>query len=223
MDLIGIGALSTVPPEMLISAFATLLVAIDPLGLAPIFAGLTDGLSARQKRTIAFTATALAFAILAVFTIFGEQFLRALGVALPAFRIAGGLLLFYTAFEMVFERREERKRDTADRTREQLSSQDRNLAAFPLAIPLMAGPGAITACILLAADMGTTTAGLSTLIAIIAVICLLCLIGFLAAGFLTRLLGDLGRTVLTRLLGVILAALAVQFVADGVRGFIAGG
>jgi len=217
-------------PDQIITAFTTLIVAIDPLGLAPIFAGLTDGIAKRQRRQIAVIATALAFVILAFFTVLGEPFLATLGIALPAFRIAGGLLLFYVAFEMVFELREPRKRSVAEQSLDEdgnvsdtTNTDHHNIAAFPLAIPLMAGPGAITACILLAANSGQTLEGLSTLIGILAAVCLMCLVSFLAADGITRLLGALGRMVLTRLLGVILAALAVQFVADGVFGFTSAG
>ncbi len=210
--------------ESLVTALTTLLVAVDPLGLAPIFIGLTRGLDDAKKRSIAIRATLIAFAILATFTFAGERLLHALGIALPAFRISGGLLLFYVAFEMVFAHREERKRETAARSME-IDHRDEDdpihMAAFPLAIPLMAGPGAITACILLAGDMGATPTGLTVLIGVIAFVCLSALVCFLAAATLSRWLGVTGQLVLTRLLGMLLAALAVQFVADGVRGLIA--
>lgn len=210
-------------PDAIVSALTTLIVAIDPVGLAPIFVGLTSGLSAREKRNIALKATVIAFLVLTGFSLVGERLLGALGIALPAFRISGGLLLFYVAFEMVFERRrEERKRATAERAAHEDDHDPTHIAAFPLAIPLMAGPGAITACILLAGSLGAKPAGLAVLGGIIALVCLTCLACFLAAEGISRLLGTTGRIVLTRLLGMILAALAVQFVIDGVRGVMAG-
>jgi multiple antibiotic resistance protein len=208
------------PVELITTALATLIVAIDPLGLAPIFAGLTQAYEARVRRRIALIATVLSIGILAFFALFGERLLLALGIEIPAFRVAGGLLLFYAAFEMMFGQRTARR----DKTAHDVVSEDENpntIAAFPLAIPLMAGPGAITAVILLAAKFAAVDNGQVILIGIVASVCLLCLFCFLAADALTRLLGDIGRVVLTRLLGLILAALAVQFIADGVRGLIA--
>ena len=196
------------------SALVTLLVTLDPPGLAPIFLSLTRGMSPAERRQVAIRACIIAFAIMAFFAVAGDVVLKALGVSLPAFRIAGGLLLFWIAFEMVFERRTERKQQTADTA----ITQDhiRNVAAFPLAIPLMAGPGALTAMILLAGRAGGDPAMLGALAVICGLVVLACLVTFLLAGPLSRLLGITGNVVLTRLLGVVLAALAVQFVMDGV-------
>ncbi len=197
------------------SALVTLLVTVDPPGLAPIFLGVTHGMTAGQRRQVAWRAVAIAVVVLAVFGFVGDALLRALGISLAAFRIAGGLLLFYIAFEMVFELRARRKSSLAETAI--TVDHIRNVAAFPLAIPLMAGPGAITATILLAgrAD-GEAALGLS-LLAVIAFVCGACWLVFMAAQKLSALLGVTGEVVLTRLLGVILAALAVQFVIDGVR------
>ena len=196
------------------SALVTLLVTLDPPGLAPIFLSLTRGMSPSERRQVAIRACMIAFAIMAFFAVAGDVVLKALGVSLPAFRIAGGLLLFWIAFEMVFERRTERKQQTADTA----ITQDhiRNVAAFPLAIPLMAGPGALTAMILLAGRAAGDPTMLIALAAICGLVILACLVTFLLAGPLSRLLGITGNVVLTRLLGVVLAALAVQFVIDGV-------
>lgn len=205
--------------DLLISALTTLLVVVDPLGLVPIFLSLTPGADASSRRQIAFLSAAIAFGILAAATLFGATLLDLLGISLPAFRVAGGLLLFFMAFEMLFERRQPRKKATADTA---MSKDDiRNIAAFPLAIPLMAGPGAIAACILLAAQVEGNVVALSSLIAITAAVCLSCVIAFLLATPIDKMLGVTGRTVLSRLLGVLLAALAVQFVADGVRALAA--
>lgn len=203
------------------SALVTMMVTLDPPGLAPIFLSLTRGMSAGERRQVAIRACIIAFCIMAFFGVAGDIVLKALGVSLPAFRIAGGLLLFWIAFEMVFERRTERKQQTA----ETAITQDhiRNVAAFPLAIPLMAGPGALTATILLAGRAQGDPLLLTSLAAICGLVILCCLLVFLAATRIARLLGVTGNIVLTRLLGVILAALAVQFVIDGVRAVASGG
>ncbi|MXQ14681.1 MarC family protein [Microvirga makkahensis] len=196
------------------AALVTLLVTLDPVALAPIFMSLTRGMTAEERRRVSTRASLIAFCILAFFGLGGEVLLRLLGVGIPAFRISGGLLLFWIAFEMVFERRNERKQHTADIA----ITEDhiRNIAAFPLAIPLMAGPGAITAVILLAGRADGNLVYLSSLILLIALGILSCLIVFSAAERVSRWLGVTGNVVLTRLLGVILAGLAVQFIIDGI-------
>jgi len=195
--------------ELLISAFVTLLVVIDPIGLGPIFIGLTSGLEESTRRKLALQASIIAFCVLAGSALTGERLLGLLGISLAAFRIAGGLLLFAIAFEMVFQRRTERKTD-------QTGQPGAAMAAFPLAIPLIAGPGAITAMILLAGRLHSPT-GIAALIAIMGAMLLASYCVFLCAGPLERLLGRQGEAILGRLLGVLLAALAVQYVADGVR------
>ena len=206
--------------EFATAALVTMLVTLDPPGLAPIFLSLTRGMSAGERRQVAVRASIIAFCIMGFFGVAGDVVLKALGVSLPAFRIAGGLLLFWIAFEMVFERRTERKQQTA----ETAITQDhiRNVAAFPLAIPLMAGPGALTATILLAGRAHGDPLLLVTLAVICGLVILCCLAVFLAASSIAKLLGVTGNVVLTRLLGVILAALAVQFVIDGVKAALAG-
>jgi multiple antibiotic resistance protein len=208
------------PVDFLSSALATLLVTIDPPALAPVFLSLTRGMNRSERRQVAVRATVIAFGILAFFALGGEIVLRLLGVGLPAFRIAGGLLLFWIAFEMVFERRTERKQNTAEAAI--TLDHIRNVAAFPLAIPLMAGPGAITATILLAGRTDGDLGLLALLIGLIAFGVGACLAVFLAAERVSRLLGVTGNVVLSRLLGVILAGLAVQFVINGVTAQIGG-
>ncbi|HEV2557241.1 MAG TPA: MarC family protein [Microvirga sp.] len=200
------------------TALVTLLVTLDPPALAPIFVSLTRGMNADERRRVATRASLIAFGILAFFGLGGEVLLRLLGVGIPAFRISGGLLLFWIAFEMVFERRNERKQHTADVA----ITEDhiRNVAAFPLAIPLMAGPGAITAVILLAGRADGSVGYLSVLIALIAFGVACCLAVFLAADRVSRLLGVTGNVVLSRLLGVILAGLAVQFIINGIESLL---
>ncbi len=203
------------PMDFLSGAFATLLVTIDPPAMAPMFLALTQGMTAAERRQVATRATVIATLALAFFAFAGQTLLGLLGITLPAFRIAGGLLLFWIAFEMVFERRTERKQAVA-RSAIDLD-HIRNVAAFPLAIPLMAGPGAITATMLLAGQTGGQPTLMAALIGLIAFICFLCWIVFLFADQLSRLLGVTGNVVLTRLLGIVLVALAVQFVLDGIR------
>src|ERR671920_22025 len=196
------------------AALVTLLVTLDPVALAPIFVSLTRGMTAGERRRVSMRACLIAFGILAFFGLGGEVLLRLLGVGIPAFRISGGLLLFWIAFEMVFERRNERKQHTADIA----ITEDhiRNVAAFPLAIPLMAGPRAITATILLAGRADGNPVYLGFLIALIALGVASCFAVFMAAERVSRMLGVTGNIVLSRLLGVILAGLAVQFIINGV-------
>jgi len=203
--------------DYLLNALVTLFVTIDPIGLAPMFMVVTAGFGPAARRQTAIRAAVTAAAILIAFALVGERLIAFLGISLPAFRIAGGLLLFAIAFEMVFERRTERKAaqvETADRV------EDRNhVAIFPLAIPLTSGPGAISATILLASQ----ASGVGALIGLIVVILLMvgaCLAVFLAAGTIERALGETGRLVVSRLLGVLLAALSVQFVADGITAIV---
>lgn len=201
--------------EFAAAALVTLLVTLDPPGLAPIFLSVTRGMDEGQRRVVAIRASIIAFCLLAFFAIVGDALLRILGISLPAFRIAGGLLLFWIAFEMVFERRNERKQNTAEVaiTKDHIQ----NVAAFPLAIPLMAGPGALTATMLLAGRANGDPFQLALLIGIAALVIASCTVAFFLATPISRMLGITGNVVLTRLLGVILAAMAVQFVVDGVR------
>src|SRR3954462_9710602 len=196
--------------EQLISAFVTLLVVIDPVGMGPIFLGVTRGLDEATRRKVALEATLIAFCVLAASALIGDWLLARLGISLAAFRIAGGLLLFAIAFEMLFQHRSERKS-------QQAGPAGAVTATFPLAIPLMAGPGAITAMVLLAGRLGYSAMGLAALILIMGVMMLTSYLVFLSAARLERLLGPQGEALLGRLLGVLLAALAVQYMADGIK------
>lgn len=202
------------PTEFLLKAFVTLFVIVDPLALAPVFLALTSGLGDVQRRRIALRAVVIAFGVLAAFALGGQRFVALLGISFPAFRIAGGLLLFSIAFEMLFEKRQARHEATAEAARSE--GDVLQIAAFPLAIPLISGPGAITATMLLAAPAHGDYLRLGLLIGVIAVILALCLIAALMAAPVDRMLGVTGRVVFSRLLGVVLAALAVQFVVDGI-------
>jgi multiple antibiotic resistance protein len=207
------------PLEFLISALVTLIVVVDPLGLVPAFVAITHGLPIRARRAVALRACLIAAAILAGSALIGDWLLRTLSISLPAFRIAGGLLLFSIASEMVFGVRIERQSRQAE---EAIDEHVRNIAAFPLAIPLMAGPGAITASVLLAGRSHGEPLQLAVLLAVIALVFAICFVVFALAAPIVRRLGGTANNVLSRLLGVVLAALAVQYVIDGVRAALAG-
>ena len=207
--------MSSVLLDYFLSALTTLMVTVDPPGLAPIFLSLTLGMTGAERRSVALRAVLISAGIMAGFAFFGQPVLGMLGIGFPAFRIAGGLLLFYIAFEMIFELRARRKTGVARTAIDE--DHIRNVAAFPLAIPLMAGPGTITATMLLAGSAGGDAIKLGALMGVIAVVSAACLITFLTADKLSKFLGITGNLVLTRLLGVILAALAVQFVIDGIK------
>ena len=204
--------------DVLLNAFVTLLVTIDPIGNAPLFLGLTAGLDAARRRGIAVRGAFIAFVLLALFALTGTSILDAMGITIDAFRVAGGLLLFFTAFEMIYGRREERKAKTSDAA---VAENVADLAVFPLAIPLLAGPGAISATILLSSELGVASggrwAGTAVLIGLLAALMLLTAAVMVAAEALDKYLGRTGKLVVTRLLGVLLAALSVQYVADGAR------
>jgi len=195
----------------------TLFVVVDPIALVPIYLATVSGLDPAQQRAVAIRACAVACAILVGAAVVGARLLAALGIGLPAFHVAGGLLLFWIGFEMIFEKRTERRTTVASRTLD--PSELVSLAVFPIAVPLIAGPGAISAVILTAARAPTwyDYAGLLVCIAFILLITLIC---FLWASRLGRLLGPGGQVVVTRLFGLVLAALAVQIAADGIRDLV---
>ena len=196
----------------LIAAFTTLFVIIDPPGMTPMFLALTQGMSPAQRRVIAIRSIIIAFALMIAFILIGESLLGFIGISMPAFRIAGGILLFLTALEMLFQKRQARREDTA--TEGGIEHQD-DPSVFPLAMPLIVGPGAITTLILLAGQAEGVT-DLAAIIGVVAVV-LICLFGFLlAANMVERFLGKTGLNIVTRVLGMLLAALAIQFVLDGI-------
>jgi multiple antibiotic resistance protein len=205
--------------EYLVSALVTLLVVVDPVGLVPTFLAVTHGVPRSARLQIALRACIIAAGILAGTALIGYWLLGQLGITLPAFRIAGGLLLFAVASEMVFGVRSERQSKQAEAA---LEEHVRNVAAFPLAIPLMAGPGAITATLLLSGQAQGRLADLAMLLGVVVVVIAATLLVFQLAGRIERALGVTGNVVLSRLLGVLLAALAVQFVIDGVQAVLAG-
>jgi len=205
--------------NFLVSALVTLLVVVDPVGLVPTFIGITDGLSDSLRREVGLRAALIAGAILIGAALIGNWLLSVLAISLSAFRIAGGLLLFSVATEMVLGVRMRREGEVAEQAMEEHA---RNIAAFPLAIPLMAGPGAITAMVLLAGRTEGSSLLLALLIAVAALVPAACYLAFLSASRLGRILGVTANNVLSRLLGVLLAALAVQYVVDGIRAVLKG-
>ena len=207
--------------NLLISAFSTLFVTVDPVGLVPIFIALTHDLTPAERRKVAWLSCLIGFCVLGFAAIGGKALLGALGISLDAFRIAGGLFLFYTGFEMLFEMRQPRRQSHA-KTAVGID-HIKNIAAFPLAIPLMAGPGAITATILLASKTQGNWLNFTGVVATIFLVVFITYLTFILAGFINRALGQMGRIVVTRLLGLLLGALAVQFIADGVKSLAAGG
>lgn len=200
--------------DALVNAFATLFVTIDPIGLAPLFLGLTDGMSRADRNSVALRACVIALFLMSVFLVAGQIILDSMGITIHAFRVAGGLLLFYTAFEMVYGSRQERKKKASEKAVS--ADQIANLAVFPLALPLIAGPGAISAAILLSSQDASLEWQFS-LFGVIAAVIFLVWLAFIASQSIDRYLGHTGRMILTRLLGVLLAALSVQFVVDGLR------
>ncbi len=196
----------------MITAFVTMFVVIDPIGLAPLFVALTQGMSSALRRRIAFRATLVGVLILLAFAAFGEALLNFIGISMPAFRVAGGILLFLTALDMLFERRTKRREDRSD------GDEHEDPSVFPLAIPLIAGPGAIASVILLMGQRpgieGTVMVLGATGLVMVIVVAF-----FMASGLIERALGKTGITVVTRLLGMLLAALSVQFVLDGLSAF----
>jgi len=202
-----------------ISAFVTVFVVVDPVAMAPTFLAVTDGMPREARKTVALRASFIAGIILIGTALVGNRLLLLFGISLAAFRIAGGLLLFWIAAEMVFGVRSRHEGEAAEQAMEE---RVRNVAAFPLAIPLLAGPGAIAATVLLAGRAGNDWTLLGVLVGVEALVAAFCLITFILAQRISGLLGVTGNIVLSRLLGVLLAALAVQYVVDGIRAVMAG-
>lgn len=200
--------------ELYLSALVTFFVVIDPPGCAPIYAGLTHGATPAHRRSMAIRAVVVAAIILFVFAAVGEAMLKALGVSLSAFRIAGGIMLFLIALEMVFEKRTERREDRAAKIAQSPEVED--VSIFPMAMPMIAGPGSI-ASVMLMMSRNHGLEKVAVVLAALATILALTLVALLAAGPLMRLLGARIEAVITRILGVLLGALAVQFVIDGIR------
>lgn len=205
--------------SLFLSAFVTFFVVIDPPGCAPIFASLTRGGSAAHRRTMALRSTAIATVILGLFALVGEPLLTSLGISLDAFRIAGGIMVFLIALEMVFEKRTERREGRVEeinrRHAEEHKEEPEDISVFPMGIPMIAGPGSIaTAMLVTSRNHGTH---LLIVLAALAAVLLTTLVALLAASAIMRVLGDKLEAMITRILGVLLAALAAQYVIDGVK------
>lgn len=193
-----------------ITAFVTLFVVIDPIGLVPLFMALTNGMAPAHRRRVGWRAITVAFFLLTLFGLAGEKILTGIGISLSAFRIAGGILLLLTAFDMLFERRTERREG-------QTAPEADDPSVFPLAIPLLAGPGALASMILLTGD-SNDWGHVALIVLVMAVVLASAAALFELATPLGRLLGRTGTMVVTRLLGMLLAALSVQFIIDGLKG-----
>lgn len=200
----------------MITAFVTLLVVIDPIAIAPIFLALTPGMTPKQRARIALRAVLVAGLLLALFAFFGKALLGFIGISMPAFRVAGGILLFLTAMDMLFERRTKRRADSSEPSAAPHDHDDPSV--FPMAIPLIAGPGAIASVILLVGQKPGGE-GLISVLAITAVILLMMYITLRLSSLMERALSKVAINVITRVLGMLLAALSVQFVLDGLAEF----
>jgi multiple antibiotic resistance protein len=204
--------------DLAVTSFVTLFVIIDPVGLAPLFVALTRGMTPKERHRVGLRALAIAFGLLALFGIAGEALLNAIGIDLPAFRIAGGILLFLTAVDMLFERRQQRREKNT-----QMTDTLPDPTVFPLATPLIAGPGALATMVLLIGQHPGDAAAQLTVYAMMTAVLGISYLLFLAGGLIERVLGPTGINVVTRLLGMLLAALAVQFVIEGLQDFGFGG
>jgi len=200
--------------ELFGSALVTFLVIIDPPGCAPIFASLTRGTPPAHRRAMAIRSSLIAWAILMFFALLGKPMLQALGISLASFRIAGGIMLFFIALDMVFERRTERREKRAEEIERTPETED--ISVFPMAIPMIAGPGSIASAMLWV-SRADDIFEIAVVLAAITAVMLITLVTLLAAGPLMRLIGEKVEAMITRILGVILAALAAQFVVDGLK------
>ena len=200
--------------ELFGSALVTFLVIIDPPGCAPIFASLTRGTPAAHRRAMAIRSSLIAWAILLFFALLGKPMLQALGISLASFRIAGGIMLFFIALDMVFERRTERRERRAEEIEGTPEAED--ISVFPMAIPMITGPGSIASAMLWV-SRADNIAEIAVVLAAITTVMAITFLTMLAAGPLMRLIGEKVEAMITRILGVILAALAAQFVVDGLK------
>ena len=198
--------------EFLLTSFVALFIIIDPIGLTPVFIAITQGMDDSLRRKVALRSVLVSAFVISLFIVGGETVLGFIGISMPAFRIAGGILLFLTALDMLFQRRSKRREN---QTEQELVDDP---SVFPLAIPLIIGPGAIATVILIAGAkpglVGIASTGFITALVLLTVF-----VFFSAASRIEKLLGKTGIDVLTRLLGMLLAALSVQFVIEGLVEF----
>lgn len=201
--------------ELLFDTFIILFVVVDPLGLAPMFAALTRDDTPRQRRRLALRGVLIAGGILVTFVLVGDALLRALGIGVPAFQIAGGVLLFLLAVDMLFARHSGLRSTTEREQRE--AAQRKDISVFPLAIPLIAGPGALTTVLLMVGEQGDNPAVIGATLVVVVLVLAMALGSLLLSGPLLRLIGETGANVVSRVLGVVLAALAAQYILDGLQ------
>ena len=201
--------------ELLFDTFIILFVVVDPIGLAPMFAALTRDDTPRQRRRLALRGVLIAGGILVTFVLVGDALLRALGIGVPAFQIAGGVLLFLLAVDMLFARHSGLRSTTEREQRE--AAQRKDISVFPLAIPLIAGPGALTTVLLMVGEQGDNPAVIGATLVVVILVLAIALGSLLLSGRLLRLIGETGANVVSRVLGVILAALAAQYILDGLQ------
>jgi multiple antibiotic resistance protein len=200
--------------DLALNSFITFFVVIDPIGLIAIFNGVAFGMAASEKRRLAYRGTLIGGGVLLLFALGGEDLLSALGISLPAFRAAGGVMLFLTAMEMVFQKRTDRRADSAH---DAVAEPPEDLAIFPLGFPLIAGPGAITSVMLLMSRYHGVVAAEGVVLAMMIVVLGLTLATFLAADRLARVIGRTLAEIAARLLGILLAAVAVSYMVVGIR------
>ena len=205
--------------SLLLASFVTFFVAIDPVAMAPMFTTMTARMTPEWRRQMAIKSIAIATGILLAFAFGGAWLLEQIHVSIDAFRIAGGMLLFLIAVDMLFEKRAERRDERAEKVAAEQAKHPEHqddISVFPLAIPLISGPGAIASIMLFfaeheaAAERGMILLGVGANLA-------LCLIAFLMAGPLSKIMGPTVASMLTRVFGILLAALAAQFVVDGIK------
>jgi multiple antibiotic resistance protein len=201
--------------EQLFKFFVVFFVVVEPISLIPLFAGLTEGATASYQKMMAGKATAIALGICVLFAIAGAKFLEVMGISLSSFRIAGGTLLFLISLEMVFAR-PSGTRSTVPEREETLKRED--ISVFPLAFPFMAGPGALATILLTAGEIQGKPVLFAGFLGVVTLVMVICWCLMLAAPRLMNVLGVTGANVMSRLSGVVLAALAVQFMIDGIRG-----
>ncbi|MGH8401429.1 MAG: MarC family protein, partial [Gammaproteobacteria bacterium] len=201
--------------EKFVNMFIVLFVVMDPIGVTPMFGTLTRGGGDLHRRRMAFRGVLLAAGILLVFAFIGDWLLHTLGISIPAFKIAGGILLFLIALDMVFARQSGVRSTTEPEQQEARYKED--ISVFPLAFPLIAGPGALTTILLMVGEARGNVWYFISMIAVLLLVLAITLLCLLGAGRLMKLLGETGANVMDRLFGVILAALAVQFVVDGIK------
>lgn len=201
--------------QLFLDSLIILLVVVDPIGLAPMFGAITHGGNREYRRRMALRGTAVATCILITFAFFGADLLKALGITMPAFQIAGGVLLFLLAVDMVFARHSGLRSTTEREQRETKHRED--ISVFPLAFPLIAGPGALTTVLLMSSRHAHSPGVVGIVLAVVLVVMTATLIALLSTDRIMRIMGETGANVVSRLLGVILAALAVQYMVDGIQ------